>query len=151
MFCSSPGSECCGLDGFTQFIGSEGFKVTFIITSQEWTHYQAWLPRSQIFYIRSNISPQELFVHEIFSVLEYFTCWENSWLKLVEIYQSLQIKHLNSWSTFKGSGSPQKTLKLSENQNKYLNTLICVPCQIPKNPVQSRDIPESCRGLPRLD
>ena len=36
------------------------------------------------------------------------------------------------WSTLKGSGSPQKTLKLSENQNKSRKTLICVPYKIPK-------------------
>ena len=55
IFCLRPTTVClCGL-GFTRFIGSEGFKVTFIISSQVWTHYEAWLSRSlQIFHLTSS-------------------------------------------------------------------------------------------------
>ena len=75
----------------------------------------------------------------------------NSWLKLVK---SIRVCRVNIWSTLKGSGSPQKTLNLSENQ-VFKNIVLCTMPKSQKILVfyfqKSRDlypeIPGSRRGI----
>ena len=91
--------------GFTKFIGSEGFKVTFIISSQVWTHYDAWLSRSlQIFYLVSNIFnpvPSNIFVRTMKKKVpvmcnKYGTGQGFSVLKSISVWRT----HYGVWLTF---------------------------------------------------
>ena len=45
---------------------------------------------------------------------------------LTEMESEIRICKVYTWKTFKGSGSPQKSPKLSKNQYTYLKTLSCV-------------------------